>query len=376
MRRFAPLGLLLATLAVFALVAELGLRLAMPWLALPPFRAGGYSDSMLHHRYPPSARMHDRFGLGRYVVETNEDGLRTPWSRAAFLEQGVRVALLGDSFTFGYGVAGDETFATGLEAQLRERLGRSDVAVLNAGIITYSPLLERALFEDVIRHYSPTLTLLVLDISDIADDHMYAGQLARRDGSRRFALEDEVWPDSRLDRVALWNLARPLRRALGLGVARPAPLRGRRPASIEVDGVVQRDHFFVMRLPLDKTRPFFDAMLRNIELLADQVRSAGGEFALAIGPRHVHWDPTESPHNYEAGRYGADATWHAEYLRYFEQWAPRLGFPVVPLLPAFEGSLQRPLVFDHDPHWNPAGHAVVAGALADFVVAQTSRGED
>lgn len=372
MRRLAQLGLLIATLAGVALAAEIVLRAAMPWLGLPRFRPGGYTDSQLHHRYPPSTRMHDRFGLVRYVVETNEDGLRSSWSRAAMRSQAVRIAVLGDSFAFGYGLPAEATFGVLLEERLRTELGREDVGVLNAGIITYSPLLARALFEDAVQHYAPTLTLFVLDISDVADDHMYGGQLAASNPKRRFAVQDQAFPDSRLRHLALWNLATPLQRWLRRWRPAPPPPRGRRPARIMIDGEEQSDHFFVMRHPLSKTRPFFEEMVENIDALADAARAAGSDFALVIGPRHVHWDASESPANPEASRYGDDVTRQAAYIRFFEEAAPSLGYPVVKLLPAFAASPIRPLVFDHDPHWNANGHAVVADVLAAFVLERIS----
>ncbi|MEE2662967.1 MAG: SGNH/GDSL hydrolase family protein [Myxococcota bacterium] len=369
MRRVKQLALLTGTLVGVAVAAEIVLRLAVPGLALPVFRPGGYLDSQLHHRNPPNARMHDRFGLERYVVETNEDGLRSGWSRAAFRRQGVRIAVLGDSFAFGYGLPVEATLGVRLEQRLRDELGRDDVGVLNAGIVTYSPLLSGALFDDVVRHYAPTSTLLLLDVTDVADDHMYGGQRVRggrRSHERRFAIEDQPFPDSPLRGLALWNLARPIRQLVAQW--RPPPLpRGLRPARILIDGEEQRDQFFVMRYPLAKTRPFFQALLDNIDALAAAVRDAGSDFALVIGPRHVHWDASEAPGSPETRKYGSDATWHAEYIRFFEQVAPQLDYPVVELLPAFQDSPRRPLVFDHDPHWNADGHALVADELAAFL---------
>jgi len=373
-RRLAQFALSLGSLAIVAILAELALRVATPWLALPRFRPGGYLDSQLHHRYPPSARMHDRFGRERYEVRTNEDGLRSPWSREAFLERELRVAVLGDSFAFGYGLPEAQTLSSLLEERLEVRRGRDDVAVLGAGVITYSPLLAQALFEDVVRDYRPTLTLLLLDISDVADDHRYAGQRAKRDGGRRFAIDDQPLPESSLRHLALWNLTAPIRTWWQPAAGQPPPARGRRPADIRVDGELQGDHFFVMRHPLAKTRPFFEGMLRNIDALAAEVRAAGSDFALVIGPRHVHWDPAESPHNPEAVKYGQDGTYHAEYLRFFEEVEGGLDYPVVHLLPAFRASPERPLVFDHDPHWNAAGHALVAEVLAGFVQGRVSAG--
>ena len=368
MRRVSQLALLVSSVVVFALVSELGLRLVSPWLALPRFRPGGFMHSQLHHRYPADARMHDRFGEARYEVETNEDGLRSPWSRERFREQALRVAILGDSFAFGYGLPEEETLTSRLEERLRARFGRDDVGVLGAGIITYSPLLAAALFEDVVVEYRPTLTLLFIDISDIADDYRYAGQLALRKPERRFAIEDELIPDRSLQHVALWNLAAPLLP----GSRTPRSTRGRRPAAIRIDGELQSDHFFVLRHPLEKTRPFFEGMLRNIDALAEAVRASGSDFALVIGPRHVHWDPTESPANPEAVKYGDDPRYHGEYLRFFEEVGAGLGYPVIHLLPAFRDSTKRPLVFDHDPHWNAAGHALVADVLTSFVLERTT----
>lgn len=358
----------MGSVIVFALFAELGLRVVFPWLALPRFRPGGFMHSQLHHRYPAHARMHDRFGEARYEVVTNEDGLRSPWSRERFRAQTLRVAILGDSFAFGYGLPEEATLASQLEERLRVEGGREDVAVLGAGVITYSPLLATALFEDVVVQYQPTLTLLFIDISDIADDYRYAGQLAPRKPDRRFGIEDEVIPDRARQHVALWNLAAPLLP----GGRVPRSTRGRRPAAIRIDGELQGDHFFVMRHPLEKTRPFFEGMLKNIDALAEMVRAAGSDFALVVGPRHVHWDPTESPANPEAVKYGSDPRYHGEYLRFFREVEARLGYPVVHLLPAFRDSSKRPLVFDHDPHWNANGHALVADVLTSFVLERTA----
>lgn len=84
---------------------------------------------------------------------------------------------MGDSFTFGLGVGDDENVPFQLEQILRARLNRSDVGVLNAGVISYSPIIHRSAFMEIVRHYSPTLTVLLLDIGDIGDDYKYAGQI-------------------------------------------------------------------------------------------------------------------------------------------------------------------------------------------------------
>ena len=46
------------------------------------------------------------------------------------------------------------------------------------------------------------------------------------------------------------------------------------------------------------------------------------------------------------------------------QVAGRVGFPIYSLLPPFEQSTEFPLYARDDPHWNQAGIALAAGAVA------------
>lgn len=187
--RWRELLLAFACVASMGAVAEGALRILRPYESLCPFR--WLASARYHHVNPPSRRMLAGRVEGQpVVVETNEDGLRTAWSRAAFRRHGTRVALLGDSFVFGSGVNAVETVAARLEAGLRNRPSTRDAAVLNAGVISYSPFLERRLFEDVIREYRPTHVLLLLDVTDIGDDAIYSRKAGGEDGV--FALEGKT----------------------------------------------------------------------------------------------------------------------------------------------------------------------------------------
>jgi lysophospholipase L1-like esterase len=353
-------------------VAEVALRWLRPFESLCRFR--WLASERYHHVNPPGRRMFSGYVEGTpVVVETNEDGLRTGYSRRAFLAHGVRIALLGDSFTFGTGVNAADAFPARLERRLRARPGSADAAVLNAGVISYSPFLERRAFDDVVRAYRPTLVLLFLDVTDIGDDFIYARKAGGADG--RFPLEGSASLDCH---GAVHQLAQPFLTWLGAQLAYPVRLLAGRPAppagDYYLDPVLfqgrEENRYFIYRHPLEQTAPFFQATLANVQAIAASARRAGAPFVLVVAPRYHHWNSAECPQNWERGAYRGDEPYQYEYFRFFAAAAPTAGFPVFDLLPAFRSTKEFPLVFRNDPHWNPRGHEFVAARLEEYLVAR------
>lgn len=99
-----------------------------------------------------------------FVVTTNADGLRTGVSRERRAGV-VRVALMGDSTTFGWGVDEGGTVADGLQAGL-DADGGPAVEVMNAGQPGYTTAQAAAFFDTVVRHYRPDLVVLFLPLHD------------------------------------------------------------------------------------------------------------------------------------------------------------------------------------------------------------------
>ena len=348
---------------------ELGVRILRPSLAL---RELEFVRSKTNHHVLLANTVYD---LGRFegrdvVVSTNADRLRTDYTIESYLEKTHRVVCLGDSFTFGAWVNSEHSYPEQLESLLM-RKGFHDIAVLNAGMLSYSPLLHEQLLKKTLSKYRPTVVTLMLDCTDIGDDYHYALSLTTSDAETRF--EGAAMPYTKPHFGALWRLAKPIQPAL------LAPFRLLRRLNnkfvphdpldyyafeIPVNGHIERDRFFIYRYPLAVTRPFFEISYRRIQTIAQYCHSNDIEFVLFVSPRYHHWSDKESPNNWEFKRYGSFKRNQNVIFDFFDGKMEAAEFSIVNMLGAFRETDEFPLVFDSDPHWNEAGNAFVAKIVA------------
>jgi len=98
--------------------------------------------------------------FGSMTFQTNADGLRErPLS--VVRRSKVRILAIGDSFTFGTGIDGAETWPARLERTLGQRFAKdSSVAVINAGVPAYGLAQLRDLTEELLPRLDPQILLL------------------------------------------------------------------------------------------------------------------------------------------------------------------------------------------------------------------------
>jgi lysophospholipase L1-like esterase len=107
-------------------------------------------------RYVPGTT----FEQGGVIYEINSMGLR---DREIPLKKGkdeLRILSMGDSWTFGQGVALEETFSKQLEEMLSARLPGRKITVINAGIQGYSYMQGYFLLRETSLKYGPDLLLI------------------------------------------------------------------------------------------------------------------------------------------------------------------------------------------------------------------------
>jgi len=158
--------LVAAAAATLLVAAEIAVR------AFDPLGISNYEEtSRLWLTYVPDPLLvfrlpaHEQGTYQGVMVSTNALGFR---DRELEPKQDgeLRILLLGDSITFGYGVTAEETYGRKLESILSSRLGRR-VRTVNAGIGGFNTVQEYALLEHDVSAIDPDIVALMYLPNDI-----------------------------------------------------------------------------------------------------------------------------------------------------------------------------------------------------------------
>jgi hypothetical protein len=385
MRRFALATVLVLSVTLALILAEVVLRAAAGRSLASRTHRYMTSDPVLHHRARP--------GVSAIVAgtpfDTNSLGLRDREYASPKPPSVLRVLMLGDSFTEGGGLVIEQTVPKRVEKALNAR-GCGAYEVVNAGVASYSPILEYLLLQRLLPVLQPDLVVLNFDMTDVHDD-LVRTTTATLDGRglpvavpsdsiRESAVLLPPPPrwlgplGSGLNGLALYQAFR----KSGAGRWLLGPVKTS-PEQLEAYGLIGD----ARRDPVAITR---DAEFRGLEHawalterylvgIRDLVRTSGVAFVLVVYPHAHQVSAVESP----VGRrqLGAGAglyTSERPFLR-LEGLGRREGFPVINLLASFRArTTDGPLFRRHDMHHTPAGAAVFAdGVLSGLLSADVLR---
>lgn len=384
-RRFrqglALLLVVLVSVAVALAIAELALSYRVKPLATRGSRFIG--DPIHHHLLRP---IWTGIVAGA-EVRTNSLGLRDREYPRVKPPGVFRILMLGDSFTEGLGLRAEDSIPKQLEARLNGPSCRTGIEVINAGITSYSPILEYLLLQRVGLRLDPDLVVLDFDMSDVHDDFIRTG-VARLDER---GLPLAVPPDGRREAALLLPpLAKPraLRfldplegfaaRLLVYKELRRSPL-GRRlfgtlklpPERLEALGLAGDIQYDILAITRDvetpKTRAAWRLSERYIVGIRDLARAREIPLVLVVYPHAHQISATESPEGRRQvgigpGLFPSERPFHA-----IEALGRREQIPVINLLGAFRGAEATggPLFRADDIHHTPRGAAVFADGLLD-----------
>jgi lysophospholipase L1-like esterase len=163
----------LASLLVGLGTAEIGLRVFSPVKYHAPIETPDAEwRTLVHRRSEVPGLLYElvpnvKQDVRGMRIETNALGLRGPETTREKPAGVVRIAALGDSVTFGYGVAGSEAWPAVLGQLLNERAaGRRRYEVLNFGTSGYSTRDEAAVLEHKALAMEPDLVLVGYFLND------------------------------------------------------------------------------------------------------------------------------------------------------------------------------------------------------------------
>jgi lysophospholipase L1-like esterase len=299
-------------------------------------------------------------------VRINSMGLRSPEVAIPKPPQTIRVLLLGDSFTFGLRALDKDLFARRIEERLREKFAPLSVEVVNAGVLSYCPLLEYLQYRQQLHVLEPDLVILNFDMSDVQDHLAYSRDLtASPDGVPLFVTEPSL---QRLAPSAMPKLL--VFEWIG---RRVDGLRGRVQSTLEGVAFVRDQDRYLWAL---EGGPEMDTEARStmapIANLAVLLRHHKIPLVLATYPQpwQVSADATSLPPI--RAQYGIGYnTVHLNDrpFRKLAAFAAEQGIPFVDATAEFRRDAKPASLFlSNDFHFSPAGHALYGRVLSEFII--------
>ena len=287
------------------------------------------------------------------TVETNSWGLRD--REIQIDDDAIRVLVIGNSFSFGWGVEADERFSEVLERALR-RSGRN-VQILNGAHWGYTFDQQYLAARELVRDFRPQIVVQGVYPGHVVtiDEHEWArgadGKIDRV-VFREWRNEIRVGTDGRLHRTNALIERPPLgSRLISMSAQRIFRWRQTRSeVSLEIE------------LYRDGTR-LDGAWRKSTEALQQAsrfLREQGMIHFVFSVPQDVSLSESEWPEYFRAGAAGGELDQGRPYARFAEAAREAVWMD---LHPGFARAFRSDLYFPKDIHWTPAGHALAAELL-------------
>lgn len=337
-------ALVVAGIAAALCLLEIGLRLAAPLATVPDALYTLHrSDPELGWTGMPNARRRFRRLDFDTVVEHDAGGWRRPDPHPP-ADAARRVLVLGDSFTWGWGVGQGELFSDVLQRQL----GRS-AAVTNRGVTAYGTAQEYLLMRRELAARAYDDVLLLFFPNDLADN--LDGESGRRP---LFTVEDDrlvfpaeparplMGPTNRFLKahsrvyLFLYDRVRTMMRSSPGGRPEPADATG--PA-------IDFRHL-----------PAYPVTAALLAAMADLATQHGARLSIVYVPDPSQVDDASGPPSPHAGAARA----------LLADVCAREDLLLIDLTPYFAERARQGarLIHPSDGHWTPAGHRLAAEILA------------
>lgn len=360
-------GILLAGFSLVLCVGllEIAVRILEPKEVMRYFYS--QDDDILHHKFKPNAS-------GRYKTtefdtdyKINSLGLRDKEYSVQKPPNTFRILMVGDSFTEGDGVYSNETFSKRLEEKLQALHSPVKFEVINAGVGSYSSLLEYLYLKNYGLQLQPDLVILNFDLSDVYDDLSYTA-IARFDEK---GIPVGVIPSKEehgllkgpLATIKDWfknNLR--LYNFIRIRITPQLELMKREG---NFTGDIHHDKYALLRENYRDADSNWALTHEYLLLTRDLLKEGEIDFWMTVYPYGLQVHPKEWQGGRTYWQFKQDtvySTWPQEKL---EEWATAKGIKTINVCPDFK-ALSRtvfPLYLNNNGHWVAAGHQLVADIL-------------
>jgi lysophospholipase L1-like esterase len=311
----------------------------------------------------------------RIDVQYNPEGWRGPAQKLSKPPNVFRIVILGDSFVDGYTIPVQDRFSEVLEANLRPQF-----EVINLGVAGYSTDQELLLLDQEGWKYEPDLVVLAFYYNDVwgnGSQHFSESTKTQKpmfslDAGGNLSLRNVPVPrpaPALQDRFRLYDLVRTtvkrnrslLAAAVKAGLADGVVSDDSRPAPTGAAGGAEEFAVYHLTETPEFAREWLitQALLRKMN--QDAVQHGARLMALYVPTRielsPAEWNNAHLPQDYDP----------SVVVRRLGKICQAEGIPYLDPSDRFTAVGTNRLYYPRDPHWNDAGHNLVADTLAEYI---------
>ncbi|RKY17838.1 MAG: hypothetical protein DRQ55_14855 [Planctomycetota bacterium] len=344
-RKLRRIGLLLGGLALSLLALEFGLRAAGYQARTPR-----WFDPELGWRFYPDQLVSMRAGgvdLGRATIDAH--GYRAPAHDPPRAAGALSIAAVGDSVTFGWPVADDETWPAQLEARLARQLDGRAVAVRNFGVPGWNTSNEERQYPLHVQPWGPDVVLLGFSLNDT----QLEDRGPRNSGGPLFSLLR--------DTALLTAFHQHLRPHVSYFDVDPEPAE---LAQLRMSYRDQRGQ--IMLTPKGPGEPYWDRVDQTLRRFVARVRADDVKLGLVVFPDHLQIDALRAEGS-GLERLDGKGAWASGPQRHLAKLCAELELPMLDLLPPFVGMQRAPFHEQDEGHPSAAGYELTAHQIAAWL---------
>jgi lysophospholipase L1-like esterase len=331
-------------------------------------------DSECHHTHQRAFKR-EKMTFENYdsILSINSQGIRGKLEDISEKPTKFRIAVLGDSFTFGYMVSDEFTFPAQLEQMLNSRDSTETVEVLNFGVNSYSPLLMLQQYRKKVRKFNPDLVIVAVDNSDLQDDYNYSQEAIFDERGTLLGFDTMVFSQKHLEALMLYDeeLTSPSHRLKNLFTSRlhiAALMRDYLKKDNLWNGTIKTDRLGHLREHSD-WRGHWNRSSDFLSQLITEIRSDKKAVCLVYYPYPLQ----VSDHAWK-GRTDVGFKMGKMYDTPLREWLKVFSLQhqtaFLDTTEALKAKWSPACSFELDYHYKPAGYKILSESLADFLISQ------
>lgn len=304
-----------------------------------------------------------------YPFITNSLGLKGKEIALEKPEGVFRVLVVGDSYVEGWGAAQEEGFVKVAE-RILNRQGKK-VEVINAGVSSYSPVLELEYLRTSGLALEPDLVIMMVDPNDMHDEFFYGGW------ERHVKLREELFPGSSKN-LKIWPSEQHPRLRRILSHSKFFSLLYERiKAHLDTNGKVLTlenlsvdSAIYAKAESWDDYEKAFYLLKDTILLTSEFLAREGTSFVLTTSSRGAYhnereWSPGRKVWGFEEGK-----VYEPKPINIVKKMAEENDIEYINVFAVLNNSVIYPLYYPTDGHWTEEAHEIVGETMAEFIKAK------